>query len=123
MSKQVVAVRCFAEENAGQWEAHCVDLGLTVRGESLELVKAKLDDLIHQHIDRKVAMRRTPARQNTQAHDRTGASLRSPIALRLRYWGLYLAGRLGFREDALRNAPHRLAEPRYRPQMATRSVR
>jgi len=112
---RVVAVRCFAEETAGGWEAHCVDLGLTVSGDSLESVKSELDTLIHERIDDQVAMRRTSARD--------AASPRSPLQLRLRYWGLYLAGRLGLRNDALRDGTVRRAGRGYTPRMATRSAR
>ncbi|HZQ62180.1 MAG TPA: hypothetical protein VFC24_12570 [Casimicrobiaceae bacterium] len=120
MHKQVVAVRCFAEETAGQWEAHCVDLGLAVKGDSLESVKAELDHLIHQHIDDKIATRSTARELPPQRRDGTPA--RSPIALRMRYWGLYLAGRLGLRTDALRDDAMR-RRAGYRPHMAARSLR
>jgi len=122
-NKQVVAVRCFAEETAGEWEAHCVDLGITVKGESLEAVKSELDQLIHEHIDHTIAMRRTPARDGAHPHTRGSPSAKSPLALRLRYWGLYLAGRLGLRSDALRDVAMRRANLRYRPHMAARSLR
>ena len=114
MHTRVVAVRCFAEHTAGGWEAHCADLGLMVRGDSLESVKQELDQLIHAHIDDTLVMRRTPSRS---------ASPRDILALRLRYWGLYLAGRLGLRTDALRNGP---APRRARPsaqRVPARSMR
>lgn len=98
MNTRVVAVRCFAEHTGGGWEAHCVDLGLTVRGESLESVKNELDHMIHEHIDDTLVLRRAPRRS---------PSPRDVLALRLRYWGLYLAGRLGLRTDALRHAEQR----------------
>ena len=98
MHTRMVAVRCFAEHTAGGWEAHCVDLGLTVRGESLESVKSELDHLIHEHIDDTLVLRRPTPRSR---------SPRDVLALRLRYWGLYLAGRLGLRTDVLRLAEQR----------------
>ncbi len=95
MRSRMVAVRCFAEEEAGGWEAHCVDLGLSVRGKSLDEVKKELDTLIHELIDDKLGMRRRSGR--------SAPSPRGPLQLRWRYWGLLIAGRLGLRNDALRD--------------------
>ena len=121
MQPEVVAVRCFAEQKGTGWEAHCVDLGITVQGDTLDSVKSELDSRIHEHID-----------GTRHARAQATASRRGPLALRLRYWGLYLAGRFGLRNDALRDRRRCVAtrrpEPRRarfgpEPRMATRSVR
>lgn len=113
MNTRVVGMRCFAEQTAGgNWEAHCVDLGLKAEGDSLQKVKSKLDRLIHQHIDEDAEVISTPAPAE--------ASPGRLMQLRLRYWGLYLAGRLGLRDDALRTAAMpRSSQPRYSHRMAT----
>ena len=114
MHTRMVAVRCFAEHTDHGWEAHCVDLGLTVRGQTLQSVKDELDHLSHERIDDTLVLRRTPPRS---------PSRRDVLALRLRYWGLYLAGRLGLRTDALRNgAAHRRARP-HEARVAARTMR
>ena len=113
MRSRVVAVRCFAEQNSGRWEAHCVELGLTVRGESLEAVKAELDRLVHELIDDTVIRRRTDRAPQP--------STRGPLELRLRYWGLRLAGRLGWRTDALQGM--RPGARRYEPRAVPRPFR
>lgn len=110
MRSRVVAVRCFAEEAAGRWEAHCVDLGLSVRGNSLDEVKEELDTLIHELIDHTLVMRRRAPR--------SAPSPRNPLQLRLRYWGLLIAGRLGLRNDALRDGARN-----YPPRAIPRAVR
>ena len=105
MRPRIVAVRCFAEQTRSGWEAHCVDLGLTVRGDSLEHVKRDLDALVHRMLDDRLVKRRSTVPRQHAA--RLGA-----LALRLRYWGLRVAGGLGFRRDALRNhAGQRRARP------------
>lgn len=96
MRSRVVAVRCFAEESSGRWEAHCVDLGLTVHGDTLDAVKNELDALIHERLDDSFVNRRRTSRGAASAP-------RGRLSLRLRYWGLLLAGRLGLRNDALRS--------------------
>ncbi len=113
MRSRVVAVRCFAEENSGQWEAHCVDLDLTVKGESLDAVKGELDRLVHEAIDEAV-LRRRSSRSASRA---PGTSLQ----LRLRYWGLRLAGGLGWRNDALQGPPRRAR--RFDPRAVSRAMR
>src|SRR5512141_1237239 len=90
MRSRMVAVRCFAEQSGSVWEAHCVDLGLTVRGDSLERVKHELDVLVHRRLDDALVKRRPAARVAT-------SSRRGAVALRLRYWSLRLAGTLGLR--------------------------
>lgn len=95
MRSRMVAVRCFAEQSGSVWEAHCVDLGLTVRGDSLERVKHELDVLVHRRLDDALVKRRPAARV-------AASSRRAAVALRLRYWSLRLAGTLGLRRDALR---------------------
>jgi len=124
MQQEVVAVRCFAEQTGTGWEAHCVDLGITVQGDTLDSVKSELDNRIHEHIDSSLAAR--PSRAAATA------ARRAPLALRLRYWGLFLAGRLGLRSDALRDpravSARRSVEPRRArfgpdPRMASRAAR
>lgn len=110
MRSRVVAVRCFAEQCSEGWEAHCVELGLRVRGASLDVVKRDLDRLIHERIDDTLVKRRNAPRPAT-------SSRRGPLALRLRYWGLYLAGRLGMRDDALRPGSRQYV-PRPIPRLA-----
>ncbi len=105
MRSRTVAVRCFAEHSASGWEAHCVDLGLSVRGESLERVKCELDTLVHRVLDDALVKRRPAIR----AH---ASPARAIVALRLRYWGLLLAGTLGLRRDALREGMQRRHVPR-----------
>lgn len=112
MRSRVVAVRCFAEQNAGLWEAHCVELGLTVQGESLDVVKSELDRLVHELIDDTVIRRRT---------DRAPQPGRGALELRLRYWGLRLAGRLGLRADALQGT--RPGARRYEARAVPRPLR
>ena len=111
MRSRVVAVRCFAEESARGWEAHCVDLGLTVHGGSLDEVRKELDTLIHQLIDDKLVKRRKALRS-------LAPSPRGPLELRLRYWGLLLAGRLGLRTNALRDGARN-----YSPRAIPRGAR
>ncbi|MEP7205614.1 MAG: hypothetical protein ABI920_01650 [Casimicrobiaceae bacterium] len=113
MRSKVVAVRCFAEQTAGRWEARCVDLDLTVRGESLDAVKCELDRLIHESIDA-AAIRRRSIRCDA-------AAARGPLHLRLKYWGLRLAGRLGWREDALRS--NRQGARHFEPRVVPRPAR
>ena len=113
MRSRVIAMRCFAEQMAGRWEAHCVELGLTVRGDSLDAVKSELDRLVHEQIDDTVVRRRT-----TRA---PAVSPRGPLELRLRYWGLRLAGRLGLRTDALQGS--RPGARRYEPRIVARPTR
>ncbi len=110
MRSRVVAVRCFAEEMPGGWEAHCVDLDLTVRGETLEAVKQQLDTMIHDLIDDALVKRRRTSRP-------AATSSRGPLALRLRYWGLLLAGRMGLRTNVLRDGA-RQCTPRLAPRAA-----
>ena len=111
MRSRVVAMRCFAEESATGWEAHCVELGVTVHGDTLDAVKRELDTLIHQIIDDELVRRRRTSRIPSR-------SLRGPLALRLRYWGLLLAGRMGLRTDALRQGARD-----YRPRAVPRPAR
>ncbi len=105
MRSRTLAVRCFAEQSASGWEAHCVDLGLTVRGDSLERVQRELDVLVHRMLDEALVKRRPAGRANA-------SSPRAAVALRLRYWGLLLAGTLGLRRDVLRTGMRRRRAPR-----------
>ena len=111
MRSRVVAVRCFAEESTAGWEAHCVDLGLTVRGNDLESVRQQLDTMIHELIDEALVKRRRTGRPASTLR-------RGPLALRLRYWGLLLAGRMGLRTNALRDGARQCT-----PRMAPRAAR
>lgn len=95
MRPRTVAVRCFAEQSTNGWEAHCVDLALTVRGDSLERVKRELDTMVHRVLDDQLLRTR-------KMHVGARPLLRKAIALRLRYWGLVVAGSLGLRRNVLR---------------------
>jgi hypothetical protein len=99
MRPRTVAVRCFAEQSTAGWVAHCVELGLTVKGDSLERVKRELDALVHRQLDDQLVRRRPTLRAGAR-------SARSALALHLRYWGLLMAGTLGLRRDALRDRVH-----------------
>lgn len=96
MAPRIVAMRCFAEQSRGTWQAHCVDLGLTVRGNSLDEVRTALDGLVRRVLDA------------GHAGGRSSRPLRAPVSrtrLLLRYLALRLSGLLGLREDRLRPLP------------------
>lgn len=50
MKPNEMILRCYAEKQAGEWVAVCIDLGLAAQGESADEVRAKLHEMIESYV-------------------------------------------------------------------------
>jgi hypothetical protein len=90
MPRTVLAMRCYAEECAEGWQAHCVELDLTACGPSLDDTRAALERQIHVTLD-------------AREHGEDGSPVSTAGRNRhlVRYCALRLAADLGLRRDML----------------------
>jgi len=96
-------VQCYAHGSHGSWEAMCVDLDISVQGQSFEEVRALLNEALHSYV------------QDACAEDRRTAERllrrRAPVGVRVKLAAAFLVNAIFDRKDEECRAGFDLACP------------
>jgi predicted RNase H-like HicB family nuclease len=88
MPSQPFSVHCLIEREQSLWVGHCIELGISVQGDSVEDVRDRLHIAAQAYVDR--------VGELVRAGDKAGArqllARKAPAAIRLKYhWANLLA--------------------------------
>lgn len=96
MNPQQLILKCYAENESGNWVAVCIDLNLAAQGQTFEETKVKLEAMIDEYIhDALVGEDKAFAAQLL--------SRKAPLSLRLRYWSIRFKNALSYNADKIFN--------------------